>query len=739
MSHRSWRPLIAIVLLVASGFWTAWEVARSGEAPPGSAASEARPSYCEPLFEANRARWPAELSGALEAARSLYVLGVCHLEIAKYREAERYFELGLETAPGLGPHWRLKLFQAAMDGDNRTARALTLLNSLLEAQPPPELVERLRNLLSGRREIASEESAEADYQYLGAFFARVEPAPEDYDLLLYLRELAGRFDNAKLRWKARVMLWQVPRDEQTALEGARSLRRPRLKGAYYLRRVRNLYRLRLFPQLIKELEAPGLPRWAGEPARKMGSYYFLSLIREKKYLRAALQIVNPRVVERFALARRDVLRIAVQVNLRRRTIPKAIRRIRELEALDAAEENLPRFHLEVARYYEQKRNLRAMIAWCRRVLRKYSSQPEAAMAYWLPIWNYYVRGDHPRAVAWSERAIANTESFGAETRSRYYYWRARSLMAQGKEEQGRQAWQDLQKLWPTTYYGLMARRADGEGPEPPRFTLGERKPGPAPKPPALKAIWEVPPLRAALFLFVVGEEEQAAGMMGRVLGEPMADGLLNELGEVFKYFNRFRLQYRITANYFYSELKRRPVSDSPIWRHAYPKAFWEHVLEQTSSQQVSPFFVLAVMREESNFHAAADSRAGAKGLMQLMPSTARMVARRNRLPYDEAALTRPGFNITLGTLYLKGVLKRNKWNPVLAAASYNAGPNAVRKWRRKFRGLPIDEFVESIPYDETRGYVKRVISSYLIYRELYHPSAASGRSSDGATPPSNSP
>lgn len=721
------RTLIAISLLLASGLAASSLSAQSRQARvrPVPATGGVHPAICAPVFEDNRRRWPAKLPHALETSRNLYLLGKCHLERANYRDAERYFRLGLDSAPALAAHWRFKLLHAAMDGGN-TPRALELLGMLLAAPASAELADDLRGLLTERREGRSPQSAEADYQYLSTFFAAVEATPEDYDLLVYLDELAKGFNDGKLRARVRVVQWQVPKDKQSALAGARALPAPRLKAALYLKRMRNLYDLRLFSQIVKELEAPRLPRWSAEEAREIGSTYFLSLIRTRKYHHAAKQIENRKMVKRFHFRREDVLRIAIQVHLRRRSVSTAIKLLRKLEVLHPQEENLAGFNVEVARYYQERNNPRAMIAWCRRVLDKYPGQPAAATAYWLLIWEPYIRGDYEQAAEWSERAIANTQQFSAETRSRYHYWRGRILMALGRKEEGLEVWREMQSLWPTSYYGLMVRHWRNGGPVAPRFSPVPSKAIAKRPPPILKAVWEEELLRSAVFLFIVGEEERAAAMMGGALGRPMADGLLRELGQVFQYFNRYRLQYRITANYFYSDLKRRPVSDTSVWRHAYPLAFWENVLAETSSQDLSPFFVLAVMREESNFHAAADSRAGAKGLMQLMPSTARMVARRNRLPYDEAALTHPEFNITLGTLYLKGVLKRYKWDPVLAAASYNAGPNAVKKWRRKFRGLPVDEFVERIPYDETRRYVKRVMSSYLIYRDLYHPASSRG-------------
>ncbi len=360
-----------------------------------------------------------------------------------------------------------------------------------------------------------------------------------------------------------------------------------------------------------------------------------------------------------------------------------------------------------------------MLRWCERLLERFPEAAETGMAYWLPIWNHYERRNLAEAARWSERAMAATGSHSAETRARFHYWHGRILLGRGDATAARAVWEELVRLWPTSYYGLVARHTELDAPAPPRLRLTADGVAPPREPPELKAIWEVEPLRTAMFLFVIGEDERAAALMGAVLGKPLADGLLGELGEVFRYFDRFRLQYRITSNYFYSDLKRRPVTDTPVWRYAYPRAYWPQVVEHTNRTEVSPYFVLAVMREESHFHAEADSRSGAKGLMQLMPATARMLAKRHRLPYEEAALTRPDFNIALGTLYLKRVLKRYGWNPILAAASYNAGPNAVKRWRRQYPGRAADEFVESIPYDETRAYVKRVISSYLIYKELY--------------------
>jgi soluble lytic murein transglycosylase len=152
---------------------------------------------------------------------------------------------------------------------------------------------------------------------------------------------------------------------------------------------------------------------------------------------------------------------------------------------------------------------------------------------------------------------------------------------------------------------------------------------------------------------------------------------------------------------------------------AYPRAFGELVQTHAPAAGVPPELLLALMREESALDPEAVSAAGAVGLTQLMLPTARAVARRLKAPApDRAGLTEPATSIRIGSAYLGELLKRFDGSPALALAAYNAGENAVDRWRAAGPKLPLDEFVEEIPYDETRGYVKRVLRSYASYRLL---------------------
>jgi soluble lytic murein transglycosylase len=125
------------------------------------------------------------------------------------------------------------------------------------------------------------------------------------------------------------------------------------------------------------------------------------------------------------------------------------------------------------------------------------------------------------------------------------------------------------------------------------------------------------------------------------------------------------------------------------------------------------------MREESALDPRALSPTGALGLTQLMPATARGVARKLKIHgYQTARLLDPDTNIRIGGAYL-GELYARFQHPALALASYNAGPGAVSGWLRARGSLPLDAFVEEIPLDETRGYVKRCLRSFAAYQFLY--------------------
>jgi soluble lytic murein transglycosylase len=154
--------------------------------------------------------------------------------------------------------------------------------------------------------------------------------------------------------------------------------------------------------------------------------------------------------------------------------------------------------------------------------------------------------------------------------------------------------------------------------------------------------------------------------------------------------------------------------------YRFPLAYWELIQEKAQERELDPYLILALIRQESLFDAGARSPAAALGLMQLLPSTAGRVAKQAGLVLtSNEQLFQPEINLTLGMQYLKELLQRYSNNWFKAIAAYNAGEAAVDRWEKEILTDDAEEFVERIPYLETRGYVKLVMRNHRIYKRLY--------------------
>ena len=157
------------------------------------------------------------------------------------------------------------------------------------------------------------------------------------------------------------------------------------------------------------------------------------------------------------------------------------------------------------------------------------------------------------------------------------------------------------------------------------------------------------------------------------------------------------------------------------WEVAFPRV-WEGIVSRESEATHVPTpLTWSIMREESAFNPDARSVADAIGLMQLIAPTARATARGTLLPWDDEALHRPDVSIALGTRLLSSLRASFPAKPALAIAAYNGGGRAVRRWLAEHGGDDFDVFVERIPFEETRAYLKRVLASQAAYAYLYAP------------------
>ena len=194
------------------------------------------------------------------------------------------------------------------------------------------------------------------------------------------------------------------------------------------------------------------------------------------------------------------------------------------------------------------------------------------------------------------------------------------------------------------------------------------------------------------------------------------------LAELYANTGDYHQPQRLVVDAYQEQLARGPaLEDLELWWHAWPAPFEEELQSAALAGVETPSeLVYAVMREESGYRPTVRSVSGALGLLQLMPETAERVARETRLPHFSVEdLFLPRVNIHLGAAYLDSLLERFQGRASAAIGSYNAGPHAVARWIDGNQGIDDDLWVEEIPYDQTRGYVKRVLRSMYAYQVLY--------------------
>jgi soluble lytic murein transglycosylase len=171
-----------------------------------------------------------------------------------------------------------------------------------------------------------------------------------------------------------------------------------------------------------------------------------------------------------------------------------------------------------------------------------------------------------------------------------------------------------------------------------------------------------------------------------------------------------------------------------VWRILFPLRYDAELRLAAQQEGVDPALLAALILQESSFDPAALSRAGARGLMQVMPATGRRIARAKGQRFRRAALHDPETSLDFGTHYLRQMSERYSGSVEKVLAAYNAGPHRVDAWTALRGELAPEEFIESIPFSETRGYVTIVLANREQYRRLYGLRSAPAPASEGARP-----
>lgn len=153
----------------------------------------------------------------------------------------------------------------------------------------------------------------------------------------------------------------------------------------------------------------------------------------------------------------------------------------------------------------------------------------------------------------------------------------------------------------------------------------------------------------------------------------------------------------------------------------FPLSYYKSVVEWAKKMNIDPYLIWAIMKQESSYRTSVISTSNAKGLLQLIPSTAEWIVKKDsRLKGIEPLLWKyPEYNIALGTAYFRYLLDRFNGNIVYAIAGYNAGPGRVDEWKKNMKNSDLETFIENIPFTETRNYVKKVLGNYAGYHSIY--------------------
>lgn len=383
-----------------------------------------------------------------------------------------------------------------------------------------------------------------------------------------------------------------------------------------------------------------------------------------------------------------------------------------LEYFKAVLERFPKSnYIDRAQYaladiYEYFGNKELAIQYYTSVPKQFPNSHLRSDALWRLAWLYYRASDWPQA----QTTFASLSQTGDTAfRTAALYWQARSAEKLNDHNTARQLHRRIISGGEESYYqALSLARLGLPGSEARTFST----------PTAAELDPPVPP--AIAFHFKRARELLSLSLHRLAVPELDAVERLSR--------KQPRLRPVLMREYFRSRAYGRSLtianqlsgSVDDRDRFRFPLAYWSTIQKKALEREIDPYLVLSLIRQESLFDARARSPVFALGLMQLLPSTAARVAKEIGLePPSNEKLFEPETNLTLGMQYLKDLLQRYSNNWYKAIAAYNAGEGAVDRWEREIVTDDIEEFVERIPYIETRGYVKLVMRNHRIYKKLY--------------------
>jgi len=592
--------------------------------------------------------------------------GKNQLEKKKFQDAISSLSQAEEEFPLLGDYALFWLADAYHETGNHQ-ESLKVVRKLLKKYPLSPLSKRARfEEIREAEEVSEEDIAPLYESYLKTF-------PDDSEMKFLYAEWLKK-DGQKE--KAKSVFKDVYTGAGTFSEAAYGeLSSSDITAEDLVKRATNLINATDYRRAESDLRS-AIKKDDGSLKNEILNSLGLSLFRQKKYLEAA-----------------DVYKSAKERYWEIRSLYRAGEKTKVDSVVDELSRGRDsRFGSILVAIASDKRrdgDIKEALNIYQTVIERYPSEKEDAL--WGMGWTYLRSGEYKKASGIFSRL------YGTYGDSKYLYWRARSLQKDG---------QDISGLYKTLlgkereYYSIMTyslnkTSAGGDWKFVKGVTPAKNTPAAQRKMDRVEALIELGFSKEALSELIYGSND-----VDSIEDIPYLCSKFQELGN-------YRYSIRLAARVPYTEEMRS---------YLYPRVHWDIIEPLSERYDIDPLLVLSVIREESRFDPGARSTAGALGLMQLMPGTARRFGSTLKVKLKNSDdISEVKNNIRIGVCYLSHLIKEFG-SYAYAIAAYNAGEDIVRQWLKKGQYKSADQFIEDIPYGETRNYVKKVLTSFFEYK-----------------------
>ncbi|MBL4664367.1 MAG: tetratricopeptide repeat protein [Nitrospinaceae bacterium] len=672
---------------------------------------------------------------SIENKRSRFLLGLIHIENNKHEKAIGVLTPLLKTYPEIGDYILLNIAKAEFKGgkyEQAKTHALQLLKDFPETQLYPEAQIIIADTyIQTKSHTQATDVLVKSITALKTSFRHKSFRSYLPNLIFKLAEHQNTLEkktDAYLNY--RQLYIKYPNHELTAGAEAsikKLIASPEVKNLpltlrEHTERIEQLFKGVRYKEIIAEI---------GEIKKSTNLmpgrfYFFLSNahrgLRDRKTANIALQDFSKLYPHHAKIQK---AKFNIGRNLWNLGKPLAgAKYFKEVANEDPSSERAVKALFFLGKIYEEQKNYPKSLKLYQAALKKYPDNFYGQWAGWRLGWVNYIDGKFDKAF---ERFQDVAKRFPNGPFIEYnLYWSAKAAEKLGNKEKAKELLTNVATLYPYTFHGIRAKEQIQEVSSPKSNSEKSAPENPVTLGRALD--------NREKFYHIRAQELSAIGLTGKArkeiqrLEKSIRKNLTGVLwlSNLYHKADGYSESLKLLQLYkdFATKSGERTLS-SRFWKYFFPLAYREAVVSNSKYRKVDPFFVSGIIRQESLFDSKALSPAGARGLMQIMPATGKKLYPKTKLkkPFEADVLFEPELNIRLGVKYVSQLNKRFGGNGTHILISYNAGPHVLKKWLKRFGHLnDLDVFIESIPYPETRRYVKHVLRNRGIYSTLYSPS-----------------